>query len=112
MLWLRLAQSSALTGEHASLNATQDYPPSYNELLHRMKNHNVAGGLRNWCSRARLSFGFGNNHAEVAQVPEKMKIHSLTVIANAINIANRFGDAPGISLIMIGGVLRPVSAPS
>src|SRR5256884_2849287 len=38
-----------------------------------------------------------------------MKVQSLTVITNALNIAVGLADAPGIPLIMIGGLLRPVS---
>jgi DeoR/GlpR family transcriptional regulator of sugar metabolism len=38
-----------------------------------------------------------------------MKMQSLTVITNALNIAVELADSPGISLIMIGGLLRPVS---
>jgi DeoR family transcriptional regulator of aga operon len=38
-----------------------------------------------------------------------MRIQSLTVITNALNIAVELADIPGITLIMIGGLLRPVS---
>src|SRR5437667_10819343 len=38
-----------------------------------------------------------------------MKIQSLTVITNALNIAVELADTPGISLIMIGGLLRPIA---
>jgi len=38
-----------------------------------------------------------------------MKMQSLTVITNALNIAIELADAPGISLIMIGGLHAPVS---
>jgi DeoR family transcriptional regulator of aga operon len=40
---------------------------------------------------------------------KRMKIQSLTVITNALNIAVELADTPGITLIMIGGLLRPVS---
>jgi DeoR family transcriptional regulator of aga operon len=38
-----------------------------------------------------------------------MRIHSLTVITNALNIAVELADTPDVTLIMIGGLLRPVS---
>ncbi len=38
-----------------------------------------------------------------------MKTPSLTVITNALNIAVELADLPGFSLIMIGGLLRPVA---
>ena len=37
-------------------------------------------------------------------------MQSLTVITNALNIAVELADTPGITLIMIGGLLRPVSS--
>jgi len=40
---------------------------------------------------------------------KRMRIQSLTVITNALNIAVERADAPGITLIMIGGLLRPAS---
>jgi DeoR family transcriptional regulator of aga operon len=36
-------------------------------------------------------------------------MQSLTVITNALNIAVELADTPGFTLIMIGGLLRPVS---
>ena len=33
----------------------------------------------------------------------------MTVITNALNIASELMDAPGISVIMVGGLMRPVS---
>jgi DeoR family transcriptional regulator of aga operon len=38
-----------------------------------------------------------------------MKIKSITVITNALNIAVELADVSGMTLIMIGGLLRPVS---
>jgi len=51
----------------------------------------------------------GTTTAEVARHLKRMKIQSLTVITNALNIAVELADTPGITLIMIGGLLRPVS---
>ena len=38
-----------------------------------------------------------------------LKTQSVTVITNALNIALELADTPGISLIMVGGLLRPLS---
>jgi DeoR family transcriptional regulator of aga operon len=51
----------------------------------------------------------GTTTAEVARHLKRMKLQSLTVITNALNIAIELADAPGVTLIMIGGLLRPVS---
>jgi len=51
----------------------------------------------------------GTTTAEVARHLKRLKVQSLTVITNALNIAVELADAPGISLIMIGGLLRPLA---
>src|SRR5256884_2979900 len=38
-----------------------------------------------------------------------MKVESRTELTSALNLAVELADAPGITLIMIGGLLRPVS---
>src|SRR5882762_6630384 len=51
----------------------------------------------------------GTTTAEVARHLKRIKIQSLTVITNALNIAAELSDTPDITLIMIGGLLRPVA---
>jgi len=51
----------------------------------------------------------GTTTAEVARHLKRMKNQSLTVITNALNIAVELADTPGITLIMIGGLMRPIS---
>jgi DeoR/GlpR family transcriptional regulator of sugar metabolism len=51
----------------------------------------------------------GTTTAEIARHLKRMKTQPLTVITNALNIGVELADSPGISLIMIGGLLRPVS---
>lgn len=51
----------------------------------------------------------GTTSAEVARAIKNTKLDALTVITHALNIAQEFADAPHISVIMIGGVMRHVS---
>jgi DeoR family transcriptional regulator of aga operon len=51
----------------------------------------------------------GSTTAEIARHLKKLKLPSLTVITNALNIAAELADHVGISLMMIGGLLRPIS---
>ena len=51
----------------------------------------------------------GTTTAEIARHLKRVKTQSLTVITNALNIAAELADLPSISLIMIGGLLRPIS---
>src|SRR5581483_4324713 len=48
--------------------------------------------------------------AEVARAIKASGIEGLTVITHALNIAGEFIDASNISVIMIGGIMRHVSA--
>jgi DeoR family transcriptional regulator of aga operon len=51
----------------------------------------------------------GTTSAEVARAIKRANLESLTVITHALNIAQEFTEAPHISVIMIGGVMRHVS---
>jgi DeoR family transcriptional regulator, aga operon transcriptional repressor len=51
----------------------------------------------------------GTTTAEVATHLKLLNIRPLTVITHALNIALELADAPGISVIVVGGLLRPVS---
>jgi len=46
----------------------------------------------------------------VARALKQLKPYNVTVITNALNIAIELSDAPNISLIMIGGILRQIRA--
>jgi len=46
---------------------------------------------------------------KVARQLKARKIQPVTIITNALNIASELMDASGISVIVIGGLLRPVS---
>ena len=52
----------------------------------------------------------GTTTAEIARHLKKLKLQSVTVITNALNIAVELMNCPGVSLIMIGGLMRPVSS--
>ena len=51
----------------------------------------------------------GTTTVEIARYLKIIKTQSITVITNALNIAVELTDTPGISLIMVGGILRPLS---
>lgn len=51
----------------------------------------------------------GTTSAEVAKAIKSARLAALTVITHALNIAHEFSDAPNISVIVIGGILRHVS---
>ncbi len=51
----------------------------------------------------------GSTTVEIARRIRLMKLQSLTVITNALNIAMELSDLPGIRVMMLGGLLRHAS---
>ena len=51
----------------------------------------------------------GTTAAEVARAIKRANLEALTVITHSLSIAQEFTEAPHISVIMIGGVMRHVS---
>src|SRR5215469_3487383 len=97
-------------GSVRQLEASQDYPLRFKETLNR--------GEKIKIGRAAAELGrpneviildSGTTTAEVARQIKARKIQPVTIITNALNIASELIDASGISVILIGGLLRPVS---
>jgi DeoR family transcriptional regulator of aga operon len=109
-----LASSGALVRSHGGavrrLEATQDYPLRTKESLHRDEKIRIGRAAAELIEPGEtIILDSGTTTAEIARHLKKLKIQSLTVITNALNIAAELADSPEISLIMIGGLLRPVS---
>jgi DeoR family transcriptional regulator of aga operon len=51
----------------------------------------------------------GTTTSEIARQLKARGIRGITVISNAMNVMSELADAPGISVIAIGSVLRPLS---
>jgi len=109
-----LASLGAVVRSHGGavrrLEATQDYPLRAKETLHHDEKVRIGRAAAELVKPGEtIILDSGTTTAEVARHLKKMKTQSLTVITNALNIAVELADLPGISLIMIGGLLRPVS---
>src|SRR5438445_11182931 len=109
-----LAAIGAVVRSHGGavrrLEATQDYPLRTKETLHRDEKIRIGRAAAELVQAGEtIILDSGTTTAEVARHLKRMKVQSLTVITNALNIAVELADAPGISLIMIGGLLRPVA---
>ncbi len=88
---------------------TRDYPLRLKATLHRPEKTRIgqaAAGLVQ--PNETVILDSGTTTAEIARHLKAMKA-PITVITNALNIATELADAPEVSLIMIGGILRPVS---
>ena len=109
-----LASTGAVVRSHGGairrLEASQDYPLRTKETLHREEKIRIAMAASELVRPGEtIILDSGTTTAEIARHLKKIRIQPLTVITNALNIALELSDVPGISLIMIGGLLRPVS---
>ena len=109
-----LASIGAVVRSHGGavrrLEATQDYPLRTKETLHRDEKIRIGRAAAELVQPGEtIILDSGTTTAEVARHLKRMKNQSLTVITNALNIAVELADTPGITLIMIGGLMRPIS---
>lgn len=109
-----LAELGAVVRSHGGavrrLEATEDYPLWAKETLHRNEKVQIGKAAAELVRPGEtIILDSGTTTAEVARHLKRLKLQSLTVITNALNIATELSDSSEIALIMIGGLLRPVS---
>jgi DeoR family transcriptional regulator, aga operon transcriptional repressor len=109
-----LAALGAVVRSHGGavrrVEATQDYPLRTKEALHREEKVRIGKAAAELVQPGEtIILDSGTTTAEVARHLKRMKTQPLTVITNALNIAMELADLTGLTLIMIGGLLRPVS---
>ena len=108
-----LASIGAVVRSHGGavrrLVATQDYPLRTKETLHHSEKVRIGKAAAELVKPGEtIILDSGTTTAEVARHLKKLNL-SVTVITNALNVAVELMESPGISLIMIGGLLRPIS---
>ncbi|MBV9300788.1 MAG: DeoR/GlpR transcriptional regulator [Acidobacteriaceae bacterium] len=87
-----------------------DYPLRLKETLHRSEKIRIGRAAAELVRPGEtIILDSGTTTAEIAAHLKELKLNPLTVITHALNIALELADAPGISVIVIGGLLRPVS---
>ena len=110
---MRSLLSGAVVRSHGGavqrLEATQDYSLLTKETLHREEKIRIGNAAAELVQPGETIMDSGTTTAEVARHLKRMKTQPLTVSTNASNIAMELADLPGVSLMMIGGLLRPVS---
>ena len=109
-----LASVGAVVRSHGGavrrLEATQDYPLRMKETIHRDEKIRIGRAAAELVRPGEtIILDSRTTTAEIARHLKRVKTQSLTVITNALNIAAELADLPSISLIMIGGLLRPIS---
>ncbi len=90
---------------------TRDYPLRLKATIHHAEKVRIGRAAAEMVlPNETIILDSGTTTVEIARRLKTMKVQSVTVITNALNIAAELVDAPGLSLIMIGGLLRPVSS--
>src|SRR5882672_1585303 len=92
------------------LEASQDYPLRLKETLHHAEKVRIGRAAADLIqSKETIILDSGTTTAEIARHLKTRKLQSITVITHALNVASELVDATDVSVIMVGGLLRPVS---
>jgi DeoR family transcriptional regulator of aga operon len=109
-----LSRAGAVLRSHGGalkrVGALQDVPINVKETLHHGEKvrigHAAAQMIRD---NEIVMMDSGTTTAEIARLIKFLKVKSLTVITNALNIAMELANLPHVRVIMIGGILRQMS---
>jgi DeoR family transcriptional regulator of aga operon len=97
-------------GGALALRDDQDLPIVVKQTLRRAEKVRIAEAAVSMISEGQtIVLDSGTTTAEIARQIRGLKLQSVTVITNALNIAVLLAGAPHITLVMLGGVLRPSS---
>ncbi len=110
-----LAETGAVVRSHGGAvrrqEPTRDYPVQFKAAMHRAEKTRIGeAAARLVQPNETIILDNGTTTAEVARHLKAARVPNITVITNALNIAAELSDAPGVSLIMIGGILRRISS--
>ena len=107
-----LSAKGALLRSHGGAvgyEPAQDYPLKVKATLHRSEKSRIGEAAAKLVQpNQTVILDSGSTTAEIAKELKRAR-RKITVITSALNIASELADAPEISLIMLGGVLRMLS---
>ena len=109
-----LSATGALIRSHGGavrqLEPTRDYPLELKRSIHRAEKAQIGLAAASLVQPGEvIILDSGTTTTEIARQLKISAVRGITVISNAMNVISELADAPGISVISIGGVLRPVS---
>jgi len=109
-----LAGSGSLIRSHGGAlkrtEAVEDVPIAVKETLHHAEKVRIGQvAARMIRDGETILLDSGTTTAEIARQIRTLKLQSLNVITNALNIAMEVATIPFVRLIMIGGILRQMS---
>jgi DeoR/GlpR family transcriptional regulator of sugar metabolism len=92
------------------LEASQDYPLRLKKTLHHAEKVRIGRAAAELIqNNETVILDSGTTTAEIARHLKTRRLQSVTVITHALNVASELMDATDLSVIMVGGLLRPVS---
>jgi DeoR family transcriptional regulator of aga operon len=98
-------------GAVRQLNPGVDYPLRFKESIHHAEKVRIGhAALQLLRPHQTIILDSGTTTAQIARQIKTARIHRLTVITNALNVAYELAETEGVSLIMIGGILRRASS--
>ena len=98
-------------GAVRQLNPVVDYPLRFKETIHHAEKVRIGHAAAELIQpHQTLILDSGTTTAQIARRIKTARIHPLTVITNALNIALELAEAEGISMIVVGGLLRRASS--
>jgi DeoR family transcriptional regulator, aga operon transcriptional repressor len=109
-----LAENGNLVRSHGGAvspqEPTRDYPVSLKAVLHHEEKVRIGQAAANLVRPGEtIILDNGTTTLEIARQLKTMRVQGLTIITNALNIASELSDCPGLTLIMVGGLLRQIS---
>ncbi len=109
-----LSEAGSVVRSHGGavppLNPSQDYPLAVKEPIHHDEKVRIGRAAMHLIKPGQtVIIDSGTTATQLAMHLKRARLQSLTVITHAFNIASRLLDCPWVSLILVGGILRPVS---
>lgn len=110
----QLAENGSLVRSHGGAvspqEPTRDYPVSLKAVLHHEEKVRIGKAAAHLIQPGEtIILDNGTTTVEIARELKRASVRGLTVITNALNIASELSDCPGLTLIMVGGLLRQIS---
>ncbi len=98
-------------GAVRQLSPVVDYPLRLKETIHHAEKVRIGQAAAQLLKpNQTIILDSGTTTAQIARQIKATRIQPLTVITNALNIAYALAECEGVSLIMIGGLLRQASS--
>ena len=109
-----LTESGAVVRSHGGAVKRQegapDVPVQLKQTLHRAEKARIGRAAAQLVQpNQTIILDSGSTTLEVARALKAARTPSLTIITNALNIASELVDAPNVTVIMLGGILRPIA---